>query len=100
MHDILIHSGGQSQSDIVSRPCALAPKRRLGAGHEKGEGNVPINSFEVHGLVVSRLILYDLAVEVKKNLVAYISLAGIGAVAALRKKTRSGAVGRADAGQT
>ena len=59
---------------------------------------MPINSFEVHGLVVSRLILYDLAVEVKKNLVAYIPLAGIGAVAALRKKTRSGAVGRADAG--
>ena len=43
---------------------------------------MPINSFEVHGLVVSRLILYDLAVEVKKNLVAYIPLAGIGAVAA------------------
>ena len=41
---------------------------------------MPINSFEVHGLVVSRLILYDLAVEVKKNLVAYIPLAGIGAV--------------------
>ena len=82
---------------------------------------MPINSFEVHGLVVSRLILYDLAVEVKKNLVAYIPLAGIGAVAALRaneeeavafrfqrvvavaalrKETMSRATGRADAGQT
>ena len=31
--------------------CAPAPKRRLGAWHEKGEGVCYKQSFEVHGLV-------------------------------------------------
>ena len=42
----------------------------------------------------------DLTCTIITSVVDSILLAGVGAVAALRKKTRSGAVGRADAGQT
>ncbi len=42
----------------------------------------------------------DLTCTIITSVVDSILLAGVGAVAALRKKTRSGAMGRADAGQT